>query len=115
MSERRSAGSPLRTSAHVLRRAGEHAGDGEDGGGFEEAGLVGGLLGESEVEQLHLTGMRAGVGEHNVFRLDVAVEDALVVRGGECGSGFDGDAAEFGVGDGAVEPGRGEFRPRRTP
>ncbi len=110
MSERRSAGSPLRTSgamycgvpasmpATVSRVAVS-----------SEAGVVGGLLGESEVEQLDLTGMGAGAGEHDVFRLDVAVEDAFVVRGGEGGGGFGGDAAELGLGDGAGEPGAEGF------
>ena len=94
---------------HVLRGAGEHAGDGEHGGGFGQAGFVGGLLSQSEVEQFDLAGMRTGAGEHDVFRLDVAVEDALVVGGGEGGRGLRRDAAELVGRDGAGEAGTEGF------
>jgi hypothetical protein len=92
---------------HVLRGACKHTGHSEGGGGLLR--VVDGLLGEAEVEKLHLTGMRPGGGKHDVFRLDVAVEDALVMRGGESGGCLDGDAAKLLGGHGARQAGAEGF------
>jgi hypothetical protein len=48
--------------------------------------------------------MSAGVGEHDVFRLDVTMEDAPVVRSGESGGELAANAAELIEGERSREP-----------
>ncbi len=74
---------------HVERRA-------EDGAGAGEVVVaVGpGHLGDAEVEQLGDVLALGGVGDEDVLRLHVPVNDALLVRGGQPVAGLDQDVDE---------------------
>ena len=70
---------------HVLRRAGDDA-------GLRQAGVVG-RAGEAEVGQLHPLD---AVGQEDVGRLHVAVNEPLGMGGGQPGGGLHADAEDFG-------------------
>jgi len=77
---------------HVDGRAGHDAPFGESLGGCRGPGGIGAgkAAGDSEVEQLDL----AGSGEHDVFRLDIAVENAFGMRGAQSVDALEGDGEE---------------------
>ena len=77
--------------ARLLRRNVEQRSHDGAGRAVLERRLRLGELGQAEVEHLHVA-----VGpQHDVFRLDVAVDDAGVVRGGERAGDADGDVEHF--------------------
>jgi len=75
---------------HVPDRAHDHAGVGPELGTRVAGGGLGGFR-ESEVQDLHLT---VGADEH-VFRFQVAMHDALVMRGGEAARDVAGELQRF--------------------
>ena len=76
---------------HVLRRAGDDA-------GLRQAGVVG-RAGEAEIGQLHPLD---AVGQQDVGRLHVAVNQPLGMGGGQPGGGLHADAEDFGQGHRSV-------------
>jgi hypothetical protein len=92
----------LRTLCLLRRHVGDRA---DDGAGFRHLhhGLrgVGNHLGEAEVENLYLAIAR----QHDVRGLQVAVDDAGMMRGGEAGCELQQDRGCLGYGHGApLEP-----------
>ena len=82
---------PHLLGGHVPGRAHDHAGVGRGRGRRELGGLDARFrrkhqLGQTEIEDLDV----AVPGDEQVFRLQVAVHDPLVVRGGEAGRDLDG-------------------------
>ena len=49
------------------------------------------MLGDTEVQNFYL----AVAGQHDVFRFDVAVDDALLMGGDQSFGALDGDVEEF--------------------